>query len=404
MFYGLIGEKLGHSLSRPIHDFFGDYTYRLFELKKEEIDGFMNDKDLAGFNITIPYKKEIISRLDHIDPLAQRIGAVNTAVKEKGKWTGYNTDYYGFSRLLFSTGISVENKKVLLLGSGGASAAVKAVLEDGNADFKVVSRTGAINYENVYDYADTEVIINATPVGMFPNEPERLLDLRRFPRLTAAVDLIYNPRKTLFLFDAERLGIKTANGLPMLVFQAAKAHDLFCGNSLSGKKISDCIKLLDDSHKNIVLIGMSGAGKSVIAEELGRITSRPVFDTDKEIEKIAEKSVQEIFKDDGESVFRKYESEVIKNLSKKQGVIIATGGGAVTVPENEYSLKSNGVVFRITRDKDKLDRKGRPLVKDDAAFNKLVAAREPLYKKFADYTIENDGSVSAAVKKITEKL
>ena len=317
---------------------------------------------------------------------------------------GYNTDYYGFSETLRRAGISVENKKVLVLGSGGASAAVRAYSEDNAADFKVVSRNGDVNYRNVYESKDTEIIINATPVGMFPRVPERLLDLSRFPKLSAAVDLIYNPRKTLFLFDAEKLGIKAVNGLSMLVFQAAKAHDLFCGKNVSGSKITDCIKLLDRAEKNIVLIGMSGSGKTVIAEELGKITGRPVFDTDAEIEKLTGKSIPDIFKDEGETVFRKYESEVIKTLSVKRGVIIATGGGAVTVPENEYPLKSNGVIFRIVREKNKLERKDRPLAVDDAAFEKLLKERESMYRRFADFTVKNDGSICSVAEKITEKL
>ena len=268
----------------------------------------------------------------------------------------------------------------------------------------MVSRNGDVNYRNVYESKDTEIIINATPVGMFPRVPERLLDLSRFPKLSAAVDLIYNPRKTLFLFDAEKLGIKAVNGLSMLVFQAAKAHDLFCGKNVSGSKITDCIKLLDRAEKNIVLIGMSGSGKTVIAEELGKITGRPVFDTDAEIEKLTGKSIPDIFKDEGETVFRKYESEVIKTLSVKRGVIIATGGGAVTVPENEYPLKSNGVIFRIVREKNKLERKDRPLAVDDAAFEKLLKERESMYRRFADFTVKNDGSICSVAEKITEKL
>ena len=402
MFYGLIGAKLGHSYSRPIHDFFGDYEYKLFELSADEIKSFLDTEGLSGFNITIPYKREIIKYLDGLDDISERLGAVNTVVKKDGKWLGFNTDYEGVKEAFLRAGVDVNDKKTLVLGTGGASTAVIAYLFDNGAIVKNVSRSGELNYSNVYNESDAEIIVNATPVGMYPNAGETLLDLNRFFNLSFAFDLIYNPRKTRFLLDAEKLGVKTCNGLPMLVYQAKKSHDIFCGKALSQEKAEKCIKRIDDDTKNVVLIGMSGVGKSVIAKRIGEKTGKPVFDTDEEIVKRAGKTIRAIFNEDGEEVFRKLESEVIKELCSLRGIVISTGGGAVVKPENEYPLKSNGILIRIVRKKEDLSTEGRPLVKDRSAIDRLLKEREPLYRKFADFTVENNGTVDDAVGKIME--
>lgn len=402
--YGLIGEKLQHSFSPTIHGFFGDYEYGLFELEKEKLRDFLLREDINGFNVTIPYKKDIMQYLDEIDEKAQKIGAVNTVIKKGGKSYGYNTDYYGLKYLFRKNEVSLYKKKVLILGSGGASASAKALCIDEQADFNVVSRTGEINYENVYELKDTEIIINATPVGMYPIGEGCLIDLTRFSNITFVMDMIYNPSLTELLYTAKKLGIKYANGLSMLVAQAKYSHDLFLGKSFSDDKIDECIKKIRIETDNISLIGMAGMGKTTVGKELSRILKKPFFDTDEEIVKKAKKSIKEIFEEDGEAAFRKTETEVIKELTLKTGVIIATGGGAVTTKRNEYYLKRNGKTVRIIRDEKLIEREGRPLLKDNDTVKKLIKEREPMYKSFSDITVINDKDVKDTAEEILRKI
>lgn len=401
MQYGLIGERLIHSYSVKIHREFGDYDYELKELPKEELEDFFALRDFKGINVTIPYKTEVIKYLDGISPEAERIGAVNTVVNKGGKLYGYNTDYFGFKRLAKSAGINLRGKNVVILGSGGTCKTVTAVCRDAGAkNVNSVSRGGKLNYDTVYGLTDTEVIINATPCGMFPDTQGLPVELKRFPKLSGVIDVVYNPLKTRLISEAEKLSVKCAGGLMMLVAQGAKASEYFTGKAAD---IKSAYKNVKAGVTDIVLIGMPGSGKSVIGRRLSAALGRELIDTDAEIEKKTNKTIPEIFAESGEEYFRDIESEVIKEVSRG-GRIIATGGGAVKRAENINALKQNGKIFYLRRDTDKLARKGRPLSEDKAAVERLYSERKRLYENAADIIINNNGRLEAAVKKIRENF
>ena len=318
MKFGLLGRKLGHSYSPMIFDLMGGYTYLLHEREPEGIEDLLRNEPFDGLNVTIPYKKEVLQYLDEIDPLALRLGSVNTIVKRGGHLKGYNSDYYGFLSMVKRTGIDVAGKKVLVLGSGGASVTVVAVLEDLGAKVVIVSRSGENNYENLHLHADASLLVNTTPVGMYPNNGSAALDVGQFPSLEGVLDLIYNPARTQLLLDCEKYGIPGWNGLWMLVAQAKKSAEWFMDRELPDSIISDIHRKLRDRMENIALVGMAGCGKSSIGRLLAKETGKTFIDADTEIETLAGKSIPEIFADDGEEVFRSYETQVL------------TGGGCVT--------------------------------------------------------------------------
>ena len=311
-----------------IFDLMGGYQYDLFEREPEAIEDLLRNEDFNGINVTIPYKKEVLQYLDEIDPLAKRLGAVNTIVKRYGRLTGYNSDYYGFLSLVRRTRIEPQNKKVLVLGSGGASVTVTAVLEDLGARVIVVSRSGENNYRNLHLHRDASVIVNTTPLGMYPNNGLSPLDVSLFPELEGVLDLIYNPARTQLLLDCEKYGIPGWNGLWMLVAQAKKSAEWFMNTQLPDSLISDIHFKLRDRMENITLIGMAGCGKSSIGCLLAKETGKQFVDADAEVEKLAGMSIPEVFAAHGEEEFRLLETEVLSALGKQSGLVIATGGGA----------------------------------------------------------------------------
>ena len=389
MKYGLIGGNLGHSYSPFIHSLLGSSPYQLKSLRPQELEPFIKAGDFAGINVTIPYKKAVLPYLDHIAPEAKAIGAVNTIVRrDDGLW-GYNTDYNGFLYAVARAGISLKGKRVLVLGSGGASAALQAAAAGaGAASVQVVSRTGALNYGNVYQESGAEVIVNATPVGMYPQNRGKLLELSRFGSCCGVVDLVYNPLYTPLLLDARELGIPFSNGLSMLVAQAKYASDLFQGIQRPDSIIEGILDKTLQKVQNIVLIGMPGCGKSTIGKRLAAQQGKKFIDTDTLVEQKAGKSIPEIFAQDGEAAFRALEAEVIEAVGKENGQVIATGGGAVLSLENVRNLRQNGTVVFIKRDIDKLAREGRPLsqARDLADMYK---ERLPFYEAAADTVMEN---------------
>ena len=389
MKYGLIGEHLGHSYSPFIHTLLGSSPYDLVSLRPEELGPFIKAGDFAGLNVTIPYKKAVIPYLDHIAPEAQAIGAVNTIVRrDDGLW-GYNTDYNGFLYAAERAGIRLKGKKVLVLGSGGASAAVQAASAGaGAAAVLVVSRTGTLNYENVYAEKGAEVIVNATPVGMYPQNRGKLLELSRFGSCCGVIDLIYNPLRTPLLLDARELGIPFTGGLSMLVAQAKYASDLFQGIQRPDSIIEKALEQTQQQVENIVLIGMPGCGKSTIGKKLAAQQGKKFVDTDALVEQRAGKSILDIFKQDGEAVFRKLEAEVIASVGKENGQVIATGGGSVLSLENVRNLKQNGTVIFIKRDINKLAKEGRPL-SQSGDLEEMYKKRLPFYEAAADTVMEN---------------
>ena len=403
MKFGLLGRKLGHSYSPMIFDLMGGYRYDLHEREPEGIEDLLRSGDFDGINVTIPYKKEVLQYLDEIDPLALRLGAVNTIVKRNGRLMGYNSDYYGFRSLVERTRIDVAGKKVLVLGSGGASVTVCAVLEDLGARVIVISRSGENNYSSLHLHADASVIVNTTPVGMYPNTGAAPLDISAFPELEGVLDLIYNPARTQLLLDCEIHGIPSWNGLWMLVAQAKQSAEWFMGTELPDSIISDIHRKLRDRMENIALIGMAGCGKSTIGRQLARETGKQFVDADAEVEKMAGKSIPEIFAEDGEEVFRQLETRVLAELGKRSGLVIATGGGCVTREENFPLLHQNSRILWLKRCPRSLPTNGRPLSQKISPAI-LYDQRRHLYKAFSDAAIDNDGTKGEALTQILNLL
>jgi len=400
MICGLLGEKLGHSYSPQIHNLLGTYPYALFEKTPDELEDFLKNGTFTGLNVTIPYKKAVIPYCKELSPRAAQLGAVNTLVRRvDGTLIGHNTDYYGFASMLARSKLLVKGKKVLVLGSGGASATVVAVLEAENAKVVVISRTGENNYNNLHLHSDASVIVNTTPVGMYPNTQCSPVDLSLFPNLEGVLDVIYNPARTKLLLDAQARGLVTENGLWMLVAQAKESAQWFSEQEIDDERIPFIHKKLRSQMENIVLIGMPGCGKSTVGQLLAQNTGRTFVDTDALIVEKAGKSIPEIFAADGESGFRKLETEVIAEVGKRSGLIIATGGGCVTVAENYHLLRQNGNIYWLQRDLKKLPTDGRPL-SQTGKLESMYAVREPLYRRFATAVISNNENPAETAQKI----
>ena len=401
---GLLGRKLGHSYSPQIHRELSCYEYKLYEKEPEELEAFLKSGTFDGLNVTIPYKKTVMAYLDEISPEAAAIGSVNTIVNRGGKLTGYNTDAFGFSWLLQKSGVEAADKKALVFGSGGASVTVCHVLKSLGADpVVVISRTGENNYENLDRHLDAKLLINATPLGMYPNNGESPVDLTRFSALDGVLDVVYNPARTALMLQAEQLGIPHASGLSMLVAQAKKACEYFTGNPVPDAEIDRIERLLSRQMENIILIGMPGCGKSSVGKALAAALNRPFLDADEEIVRRAGCSIPEIFAAQGEAGFRRAESAVLDDLGKQSGIVLATGGGCVTRPENYPALHQNGCIVWLTRDLSLLPTDGRP-VSQANPLEALWETRKALYEQFSDIKAANDGTISECVNAIEEAL
>ena len=403
MKFGLLGRKLGHSYSPMIFDLMGGYRYDLFEREPEGIEDLLKNGDFDGLNVTIPYKKEVLQYLDEIDPLALRLGAVNTIVKKNGKLFGYNSDYYGFLSLVQRTRIEPPNKKVLVLGSGGASVTVRAVLEDLGAQVVLISRSGEDNYTNLDRHRDAALIVNTTPVGMYPHNGSAPLSLEGFTALEGVLDLIYNPARTQLLMECEKYGIPGFNGLWMLVAQAKQSAQWFLGRELPDSLVSDIHQKLRDKMENIALVGMAGCGKSTLGRALAKETGKKFVDADAEVEDLAGKSIPEIFAQEGEEMFRRMETTVLAELGMESGLVIATGGGCVTREENYPLLHQNSRIIWLERCPARLPTEGRPLSQKTHPAQ-LYEMRKPLYKAFADATVDNNGTKGETVTEILNLL
>ena len=387
---GLIGEKLGHSFSPAIHTKLGTPDYSLFELKPEELEAFLERGDFDGLNVTIPYKKAVIPYCAELTEQAKRIGSVNTIIRRAdGTLLGHNTDYDGFLYMIRSSGVEVQGKKCLILGTGGASLTVRTVLEDLSAgEIVFISRTGENNYQNLDRHADARIIVNTTPVGMYPRNGEAPLNVRAFPALEGVFDLIYNPARTRLLLDAERLGIPAVNGLGMLVAQAKAASERFRDISIPDHVVEDITREIEKQTKNLILVGMPGCGKSTIGRKLAARLDRPLVDTDEEIVKRIGCTIPEYFASHGEEEFRKREHEVLRDFSSRSGQVIATGGGIVTRPENMDPLRENSMVVFLRREIGTLPTRGRP-ISQSSDLHELYEKRRPLYEAAADVTVDN---------------
>ena len=403
--YGLLGEKLGHSFSPEIHSMLGNYKYRLFEVEKNELENFIKHGEWDGINVTIPYKKTVMSYLDEISENAQKIGSVNTVVRRSdGTLFGDNTDYYGFLYTVKRSGINFGGKKVLVLGTGGAWLAVKAVISDLNAgEIISISRSGENNYQNIKNHADADIIVNTTPVGMYPKNLVSPVKVSDFTRLSAVFDIIYNPQKTQLILDAEKLDIPAFSGLSMLVAQAKRASEIFFDKEIDDSVTEKILKKVSTDMKSIVLIGMPGSGKSSIGTFLAEKTGREFLDTDEEAEKIAGLSPAEIIKTQGEKSFRKIENEAVKSICKLSGKIIATGGGVVTNEDNFDAIRQNSTVFFINRDISVLPTDNRPLSQKNSLVD-MFKIRLPLYRKFCDFEIDGNGTIEEVAQRILERI
>ena len=401
---GLLGRKLGHSYSPQIHAYLGDYSYTLFEKEPEELGNFLKTGDFIGINVTIPYKKEVIPYLDDLSPIAKELGAVNTIVRRSdGSLFGHNTDYFGFASMVQCSGLSVAGKKVLVLGSGGASNTAVEVLKELGASVIVISRNGENNYGNLHFHTDAAVIVNATPVGMYPNNGSSPIDLDLFPRLEGVLDLIYNPARTQLLLNAEKRGIVAENGLWMLVAQAKEAAEYFTGQAVDDRCIQTIHAVLKKQMQNIVLIGMPGCGKSTIGKLLAASTGKSFADSDMLIEELAGKSIPQIFTEDGEDVFRHWETTALEMLGKQSGLIISSGGGCVTQERNYPLLHQNGTILWLKRDLALLPTEGRPLSQRNK-LQDMYLLRKLLYESFSDIVISNNDAIESTIASILNSL
>jgi len=387
--FGLLGEKLGHSFSPLIHGYLGEYDYLLYEVSAADLDSFMNDRRFDGINVTIPYKQQVMPYCATLSREAQIIGSVNTIIKdESGALHGHNTDYHGFNIMLEQGEIDPKGKKVLVLGDGGSARTVRAALDGlGAREIVTISRRGENHYGNIEKHYDADIIVNTTPVGMYPDNCNSPLRLTKFKQLTGVADLIYNPTRTKLLLEAERLGIPCVNGLAMLVAQAEKASRLFLDGPARPELVNKIHKLILKRTQNIALIGMPGCGKSTVGRVLAQKMGRPFIDIDGQIEAAVGKKIPQIFADDGEETFRQLETRVLAEEAKKSGMVLATGGGVVTRPENLDLLRQNSLIVYLKRELTDLITDGRPL-SQNVGIQALADKRLPLYEAWSDCSVQ----------------
>lgn len=399
--YGLLGARLGHSWSVPIHAALGNDAYRLYELEPAELAPFLHREDIGALNVTIPYKRDVMPLCDGLHPTAKAIGSVNTIVRQPdGSLVGYNTDIDGFLYMAQRAGISLTGKKVVILGTGGASLTAQAAARQARArEIAVISRSGPDDYDHLDRHADAEVLVNTTPVGMFPHTGAAPVDLARFPRCRGVLDVIYNPRRTALVLQAESLGIPCSDGLPMLVAQAKRAEEHFFRRAISDRENERILAQLRQETCNIVLIGMPGCGKTTVGQALAALSGREALDLDRQIEETAGMSIPQIFAQQGEAAFRALEREVVAEAGKLTGRLLVTGGGVVTVPENYGPLRQNGRIYHLVRDLDALPTEGRPL-SQSTDLRTLWETRSPLYARFRDVVIQNSGTVQETAQEI----
>ena len=404
MEYGLIGERLGHSYSAEIHRAFGAYRYELVSLPPDRLESFVRGGGFRGLNVTIPYKQAVMPLCDEISDTARKIGSVNTIVRRPdGALYGDNTDYAGFAALAARAGISFCGKKIAVLGSGGTSLTARAVAADaGASEIVTVSRKGGVTYDDLSEAADSDIVVNTTPVGMYPRNGESPVSLERFPHCTGVIDVIYNPLRTTLLSEAAERGIAHAGGLYMLTAQAAQAYALFCGAPLPEGRLESVYRALRRSVENIVLVGMPGSGKTTVGRLLAEKLGRTFVDLDTAVEEKTGMTVPEIFEKYGEKTFRAYESEAAEEYGRQKGLVVAGGGGIVLSARNRAALRQNGRVYLLERRIDLLATEGRPLSGSYAALREMAARRQPLYALACDATVENNAAPETAAQRIRE--
>ena len=404
MEYGLLGEKLGHSFSPQIHRDLAGYDYQLLPTPPEAVEDLFARRAFQGLNVTIPYKRTVMPLCDEIDPRAAAIGAVNTVVNRNGRLTGYNTDIDGFLYMARRAGVDMAGKKVVILGSGGTSRTARAAAgELGAREIVTVSRRGEDNYQNLSRHADAQVLVNTTPVGMYPNWGQSPVSLESFPALEGVLDVVYNPLRTALLLQAEERGLPCSCGLPMLVAQAKRAAELFTGQNIDDSRAEAVLHGLRGQLTSIVLIGMPGCGKTTVGRALAGKLGRTFVDLDEEIVRRAGTSIPEIFAREGEAGFRERESALVREFGERTGLVVSTGGGVVTRRENYIPLKQNGLLLHLRRDPAALPTDGRPLSQATAP-EELWRRRAPLYAAFADGEIDNNGTLAGTLEQIEKEM
>ena len=404
MKFGLLGRTLGHSFSPRIHNALGNTNYELFEREPSQLQEFFADQELQGINITFPYKVNALEACDVVDPRAERIGCVNTMVRKDGKWHGYNTDYDGFVFTLKHAGIDVSGKECIILGDGASSATVHVALEDlGAKSITHLSRKTAPLYTDAPNYYETtQIIINCTPIGMYPHNPASLIDIMQFSKLEGVVDLIYNPRRTVLLLQAEMLDIPHCDGLPFLVAQGVEAANHFQGESFGTKEIEQILRDMCREKENIILIGMPGVGKTTVGKAIGKEMGRTCIDVDQELAKEIG-NISTYITEQGEAAFREKEAEMIAKLGTQTGIVISTGGGCVTVPKNFAHLRQNGRIYQLTQPVEKLSTSGRVLSSGGIErLRELEETRTPMYESFAQCIVEHNRNAPETVAAILE--
>lgn len=404
---GLVGGKLGHSFSKPIHEKLADYTYDLIPLTEEEFHEFFRKKEFDAVNVTIPYKEKVMQYCDVIDEKARAIHAVNTIVNRDGKLYATNTDFAGLKQMIQHNGVEICGKVCCILGTGGTSKTAEAVLHDMGAEKIYIAGRNktapVISYEDLEKYQEIQVFVNATSVGMYPNNEECLIDLKKFPNVEAVVDVIYNPLKTRICQQAEAMGLRAVNGLEMLVAQAKYAVEFFLDTEIADSETDRIVAEMKKDMMNLVLIGMPGCGKSTIGKKTAKEIGKKFVDLDKEIEKEAKMTIPEIFEKYGEERFRQIEKEVCARIAKEHGQVISCGGGIIKHPENMENLRQNGVVFHIRRNVNALSVGGdRPLSTSRGKLREMERERMPLYQKYSDVEIQNNAIFKLAVQKVKE--
>ncbi|MCL2003998.1 MAG: shikimate kinase [Oscillospiraceae bacterium] len=403
---GLLGERLSHSFSPQIHAELGDYEYRLYEKKPEELEDFLRHGAFDGLNVTVPYKRAVVPFCDSLSSVAAITGSVNTLIRRPGGGLyGDSTDIFGFGFLLKKTGVDLDAGRTLVLGSGGSSLAVQAALLEMRArEFAVISRSGADHYGNLEKHSGAVMLINTTPVGMYPdNGASPIADLGLFPSCRTVIDLIYNPARTELLLQAEERGLLAVNGLTMLVAQAKRSAELFTGAPVPDEAIDAVAAKIARDTQNIALIGMPGCGKTSVGTALAKKLGRPFADTDARVAEAAGKPIPAILAEDGEDAFRKLETEALRDFCARSGMVVATGGGVVTRPENRRILRQNSVVVYVDRALNELSVSGRPLSQRDGV-EALAAARLPLYATWGEVAVPVRGGVERTAADICEKL
>ena len=404
MKFGLLGRTLGHSFSPRIHNALGNTNYELFEREPSQLQEFFANPELQGINITFPYKVNALEACDVVDPRAERIGCVNTMVRKDGKWHGYNTDYDGFVFTLKHAGIDVSGKECIILGDGASSATVHVALEDlGAKSITHLSRKTAPLYTDAPNYYETaQIIINCTPIGMYPHNPASLIDIMQFSKLEGVVDLIYNPRRTVLLLQAEMMDIPHCDGLPFLVAQGVEAANHFQGESFGTKEIEQILRDMRREKENIILIGMPGVGKTTVGKAIGKEMGRTCIDVDQELAKEIG-DISTYITEQGEAAFREKEAEMIAKLGTETGLVISTGGGCVTVPKNYAHLRQNGRIYQLTQPVEKLSTSGRVLSGGGIErLRELEETRTPMYESFAQCIVEHNRNAPETVAAILE--